>query len=123
MPDASRERPRTRVTFLLIPGSSAVVCSTHVTWEPSTPPPKHERGRKISEKRLEGIVLQMWDITTLTQSSSYHIDLNMDSIVTSIRDLFVFVTGARPQFRAHGGTAAENLALQNIQVEAACLTC
>lgn len=49
---------------------------------------------------------------------SYHIDLDMDTVVTAVRDLFAFVTGARPQFRAHGGTAAENLALQNIQVEA-----
>jgi len=46
---------------------------------------------------------------------SYHIDLNMDTIVTSLRNLFAFVTGAKPQFRAHGGSAAENLALQNIQ--------
>ncbi|KAJ7180584.1 hypothetical protein C8R46DRAFT_1069892 [Mycena filopes] len=46
---------------------------------------------------------------------SYHVDLNMDSIVTAVRHLFGLVTGARPQFRAHGGTAAENLALQNIQ--------
>lgn len=41
----------------------------------------------------------------------------MDNLVTAVRDLFVFVTGARPRFKAHGGTAAENLALQNIQVE------
>ncbi|KAJ7890630.1 hypothetical protein B0H14DRAFT_2690144 [Mycena olivaceomarginata] len=46
---------------------------------------------------------------------SYHVDLNMDSIVTAVRHLFGLVTGVRPQFRAHGGTAAENLALQNIQ--------
>ncbi|KAG9318937.1 hypothetical protein JVU11DRAFT_1052 [Chiua virens] len=46
---------------------------------------------------------------------SYHTDLNMDTLVTTVRDLFAFVTGARPRFRAHGGTAAENLALQNIQ--------
>ncbi|KAJ7252716.1 hypothetical protein B0H12DRAFT_608849 [Mycena haematopus] len=46
---------------------------------------------------------------------SYHVDLNMDSIVTAVRHLFGLVTGARPQFRAHGGSAAENLALQNIQ--------
>ncbi|KIK81592.1 hypothetical protein PAXRUDRAFT_35820 [Paxillus rubicundulus Ve08.2h10] len=46
---------------------------------------------------------------------SYHLDLNMDSVVTSVRNLFAFVTGARPRFRAHGGTGAENLALQNIQ--------
>jgi len=46
---------------------------------------------------------------------SYHVDLNMDSIVTAVRSLFALVTGTRPQFRAHGGSAAENLALQNIQ--------
>lgn len=46
---------------------------------------------------------------------SYHIDLNMDSVVTAVRNLFSLVTGAKPQFRAHGGSNAENLALQNIQ--------
>lgn len=39
----------------------------------------------------------------------------MDTIVTSIRDLFAFVTGRKPAFRVHGGSNAENLALQNIQ--------
>lgn len=47
---------------------------------------------------------------------SYHTDLNMDSLVTAIRNLFGIVTGYKPQFRAHGGSNAENLALQNIQV-------
>ncbi|KAG8775417.1 glutamine-dependent NAD(+) synthetase [Ceratobasidium sp. 428] len=46
---------------------------------------------------------------------SYHIDLNMDTLVTAVRKLFAVVTGQRPQFRAHGGSNAENLALQNIQ--------
>lgn len=46
---------------------------------------------------------------------SYHIDLNMDSVVTAVRNLFGFVTGIKPQFRSHGGSNAENLALQNIQ--------
>lgn len=46
---------------------------------------------------------------------AYHTDLNMDSLVTAVRELFAFVTGQRPRFRVHGGTAAENLALQNIQ--------
>ncbi|ELU43539.1 glutamine-dependent NAD(+) synthetase synthase [Rhizoctonia solani AG-1 IA] len=46
---------------------------------------------------------------------SYHVDLNMDSLVTAVRNLFAVVTGHRPQFRAHGGSNAENLALQNIQ--------
>ncbi|KAI5895090.1 glutamine-dependent NAD(+) synthetase with GAT domain-containing protein [Schizophyllum commune H4-8] len=46
---------------------------------------------------------------------SYHLDLNMDTLVTAVRTLFGFVTGRKPQFRAHGGSEAENLALQNIQ--------
>lgn len=40
----------------------------------------------------------------------------MDTVVTAVRNLFGFVTGVRPKFRAHGGSTAENLALQNIQV-------
>ena len=51
-----------------------------------------------------------------TTRVSYHTDLNMDTLVTAVRNLFSFVTGVKPQFRAHGGSAAENLALQNIQV-------
>ncbi|OCH85262.1 glutamine-dependent NAD(+) synthetase with GAT domain-containing protein [Obba rivulosa] len=46
---------------------------------------------------------------------SYHTDLNMDTLVTAMRDLFAFVTGIKPQYRVHGGSDAENLALQNIQ--------
>ena len=47
---------------------------------------------------------------------SYHINLNMDTVVTAIRSLFAFVTGITPKFKVHGGSEAENLALQNIQV-------
>ncbi|SCZ87891.1 BZ3500_MvSof-1268-A1-R1_Chr2-3g05359 [Microbotryum saponariae] len=46
---------------------------------------------------------------------SYHVDLNMDTVITSIRSLFLLVTNKKPEFRAHGGTNGENLALQNIQ--------
>lgn len=46
---------------------------------------------------------------------SYHIDLNMDTVVAAVRNLFGFVTGVQPRFRSHGGSNAENLALQNIQ--------
>ncbi|KIP02994.1 hypothetical protein PHLGIDRAFT_26333 [Phlebiopsis gigantea 11061_1 CR5-6] len=46
---------------------------------------------------------------------SYHTDLNMDTVVTAVRNLFAMVTGTKPRFRVHGGTSAENLALQNIQ--------
>lgn len=47
---------------------------------------------------------------------SYHIDLNMDALVASVQSLFSFVTGKTPRFKVHGGSQAENLALQNIQV-------
>lgn len=46
---------------------------------------------------------------------SYHIDLNMDLVIRAIITLFSTVTNATPRFRVHGGTPAENLALQNIQ--------
>ncbi|KAJ7770877.1 hypothetical protein DFH07DRAFT_1003111, partial [Mycena maculata] len=45
----------------------------------------------------------------------YHVDLNMDSVVIAVQHLFGLVMGTQPQFHAHGGTADENLALQNIQ--------
>jgi NAD+ synthase (glutamine-hydrolysing) len=46
---------------------------------------------------------------------SYHVDLNMDTVVAAVRNLFAAVTNAKPRFRIHGGSDAENLALQNIQ--------
>ena len=46
---------------------------------------------------------------------AYHIDLNMDSVVTSLRELFTTVTGFTARFRSDGGSPPENLALQNIQ--------
>ncbi|RKP05405.1 hypothetical protein THASP1DRAFT_35345 [Thamnocephalis sphaerospora] len=45
----------------------------------------------------------------------YHIDINIDSVVTSVHTLFETVTGRRPVFASQGGTSAENLALQNVQ--------
>ena len=47
---------------------------------------------------------------------SYHIDLNMDTIVAAVQSLFSLVTNKTPRFKVHGGSNAENLALQNIQV-------
>ncbi|KAF8937225.1 glutamine-dependent NAD(+) synthetase [Haplosporangium gracile] len=46
---------------------------------------------------------------------SYHVDLNMDTVVAAMQALFTLVTGKTPAFRAHGGSNVENLALQNIQ--------
>ncbi|KAK9362265.1 hypothetical protein V1504DRAFT_403714 [Lipomyces starkeyi] len=50
-----------------------------------------------------------------SEIGSYHVDLNMDTAVSAIRDIFVVVTGKKPLFRVHGGSDTENLALQNIQ--------
>ncbi|ODV88980.1 hypothetical protein CANCADRAFT_132553 [Tortispora caseinolytica NRRL Y-17796] len=46
---------------------------------------------------------------------AYHVDLNIDTMVSATRMLFEAVTGKAPRFRIHGGTTVENLALQNIQ--------
>lgn len=46
---------------------------------------------------------------------AYHVDLNMDSVVTALTNLFTMVTDFRPRFTVHGGNKTENLALQNIQ--------
>ncbi|GAA5933695.1 glutamine-dependent NAD(+) synthetase [Sporobolomyces koalae] len=46
---------------------------------------------------------------------AYHVDLNMDNCVAAIHTLFTLVTGKKPEYKVHGGSSAENLALQNIQ--------
>jgi NAD+ synthase (glutamine-hydrolysing) len=46
---------------------------------------------------------------------AYHIDLNIDSVVTALTTMFTAVTSFTPRFKVHGGAPAENLALQNIQ--------
>jgi NAD+ synthase (glutamine-hydrolysing) len=56
-----------------------------------------------------------YSISQSDRNASYHTDMNMDKIVTALRTLFQVVTGVRPRFRVHGGSDAENLALQNIQ--------
>lgn len=47
---------------------------------------------------------------------SYHVDLNMDTAVTAVKGIFTLFTGRTPNYAVHGGSPAENLALQNIQV-------
>ena len=42
-------------------------------------------------------------------------DINIDRIVDSFLTVFEFVTGKTPKFKVHGGSNAENLALQNFQ--------
>ncbi|CDK25271.1 unnamed protein product [Kuraishia capsulata CBS 1993] len=46
---------------------------------------------------------------------SFHTDLNMDSVVSSMVSMFEVVTGKKPIYKIFGGSQIENLALQNIQ--------
>lgn len=46
---------------------------------------------------------------------SYHVDLNMDSLVSAVVSVFEIATGRKPIFKIFGGSQTENLALQNIQ--------
>lgn len=47
---------------------------------------------------------------------SYHVDIDIDMAVSAVIAIFQKFTGLTPRFKVHGGTNAENLALQNIQV-------
>ena len=49
------------------------------------------------------------------QIGSYHLSVNIDSVVAALYSLFVGITGKTPKFKVEGGTAGENNALQNIQ--------
>lgn len=53
---------------------------------------------------------------SLIRGCRYHVDLNMDTAVTAVKGIFSLITGHMPRFKVHGGSNAENLALQNIQV-------
>lgn len=46
---------------------------------------------------------------------SYHVDMNMDTLVSAVITVFEVATGHRPVFKVFGGSVTENLALQNIQ--------
>ncbi|KAK6465130.1 glutamine-dependent NAD(+) synthetase [Scheffersomyces coipomensis] len=46
---------------------------------------------------------------------SYHVDMNMDTLVSAVITTFEVATGKRPIFKIFGGSQTENLALQNIQ--------
>ncbi|KNC46743.1 carbon nitrogen hydrolase/NAD synthase [Thecamonas trahens ATCC 50062] len=49
------------------------------------------------------------------QVGSYHLDINIDEVVSAFESLFAKTTSFTPKFKVHGGSWAENLALQNIQ--------
>lgn len=47
---------------------------------------------------------------------SQHLGVNIDEIISSFTSVFSNTTNLCPKFKVHGGTNAENLALQNVQV-------
>ncbi|EHA28522.1 hypothetical protein ASPNIDRAFT_54326 [Aspergillus niger ATCC 1015] len=46
---------------------------------------------------------------------AYHTDFNFDTVITAMMNVFTIVTNFQPKFKVHGGSRAENQALQNIQ--------
>ncbi|KAK9820653.1 hypothetical protein WJX81_008191 [Elliptochloris bilobata] len=50
-----------------------------------------------------------------SQVGADHLDVRIDSAVDAVAALFATITGRTARFRADGGSAPENLALQNIQ--------
>ena len=53
------------------------------------------------------------------QLEAHHSTLNLDAAVSAVVSVFKAFCGKTPRFGVHGGTPAEDLALQNIQVNAA----
>lgn len=50
-----------------------------------------------------------------SEIGSYHLNIDIDSLVSNLRKLFSNITGKTPQFKTEGGSLVENQALQNIQ--------
>ncbi|KAI3866442.1 hypothetical protein MKX03_000535 [Papaver bracteatum] len=46
---------------------------------------------------------------------SWHLDVSIDTVISSLLSLFQSLTGKRPVYKVDGGSNAENLGLQNIQ--------
>ncbi|KAF1997363.1 glutamine-dependent NAD(+) synthetase with GAT domain-containing protein [Amniculicola lignicola CBS 123094] len=53
---------------------------------------------------------------------AYHTDMNIDTVFHAEKELLTQATGFTPNFKVHGGTVSENLALQNIQARTRMVT-
>jgi hypothetical protein len=111
------ENPRTQITFRSIRASLHLEYSTRAIWALKIPALRLGSAHGSWRMRLAGMSSRPnITLSPRLRDRSYHVDLKMDTVVFAVRNLFSFVTGKTPQFRAHGGSNAENLALQNIQV-------
>ncbi len=117
MRDALQASPKTRSTSLRTHASCVGGSCIRVIWVPKTRVRRRADAPRSWLKPLEGSSLLSFPLLNgqPDRNVSYHTDMNMDTIVTGLRTLFQVVTGVRPRFRVHGGSDAENLALQNIQ--------
>ena len=61
---------------------------------------------KATRKRAKALAAQI---------GASHLDIDIDAAVTAMTRLFVKVTGKAPNFKVHGGSEVENVALQNVQ--------
>jgi NAD+ synthase (glutamine-hydrolysing) len=93
------------------------VCKQADDWIPATPQEfcghvlhtvfmgtTHSSDKTTSRARRLGKVIGSW-----------HLKVPIDLMVDAVIKVFSMTTGKTPQFEAHGGTMAEDLALQNIQ--------
>lgn len=115
--DASLANPKVLIISQQTRKNFRAGFSILVIWAPKIRVKRRDNVQSNFRKQLEGGCYPCRKRLRFNLScGSYHIDLNMDTVVTAVCQLFSFVTGARPEFRSQGGSNAENLALQNIQV-------
>ncbi|CAH2355498.1 glutamine-dependent NAD(+) synthetase [[Candida] railenensis] len=93
------------------------VCRQESDWIPKTP---QEIAQNIFYSSFMGTENSSFDTRDRAKKlakeiGSYHIDMNMDTLVSSVITVFEVATGKRPIFKVFGGSQTENLALQNIQ--------
>uniref|UniRef100_A0A8C2INC5 Glutamine-dependent NAD(+) synthetase n=1 Tax=Cyprinus carpio TaxID=7962 RepID=A0A8C2INC5_CYPCA len=65
--------------------------------------------------RAKDLAAQIGSVYIHTNTHTHHLNINIDMAVKGMLGIFSMVTGKWPQFRAKGGSARENLALQNVQ--------
>ncbi|XP_043690874.1 glutamine-dependent NAD(+) synthetase-like [Telopea speciosissima] len=53
--------------------------------------------------------------TLADEIGSWHLDVSIDTVISSLLSLFEKLTGKRPRYKVDGGSSTENLGLQNIQ--------
>jgi NAD+ synthase (glutamine-hydrolysing) len=93
------------------------VCRQSDDWWPSSP-------QEVASHVLHTVFMGTQNSSENTTSravrlgeaiGSYHLTVQIDLMVRAVTRVFSMTTGKTPQFEAHGGTMAEDLALQNIQ--------